>query len=114
MENWKVQILDRVGQTNKDVTFYRDLGNGRYETVIAVEKGGYMVVEAHNMGAEIKPSIIMDVFMLQALADALNEIGIKPQKGYLEGKLEGTEKHLEDMRSLVFDNRVEISGEAKE
>lgn len=39
---------------------------------------------------------------LPLLANALNEAGVKmPEKSYLEGKLEATEKHLNDLRHLV-------------
>jgi len=40
--------------------------------------------------------------VMQAIVEAFNERGIKPESGNkTEGKLEATEKHLEDLRMLL-------------
>lgn len=40
---------------------------------------------------------------LQGLSNALTEIGFRPNTDRQAGELEGTKKHLEDMRKLVFE-----------
>ncbi len=52
----------------------------------------------------------LDPDMLQALADELAKKGIKPQQGYLEGKLEAMENHLDDCRHLLKLDQQVIMG----
>jgi len=59
---------------------------------------------------EDKPSLRLDDEMFFALVDAIHR-DYKPSQGkFTEGKLEATEKHLEDMRKLVFQ---EVKNEGK-
>lgn len=47
---------------------------------------------------------------LKAMADAIAEIGIKTDSDFkIQGKLEATEKHLEDMRRLIFKNKTDVT-----
>ncbi len=56
----------------------------------------------------------LDEEMLQVLTDEIARHGIKPQKGYLEGKLEAMENHLDDCRHLLkLDIPINISKEVK-
>lgn len=49
----------------------------------------------------ISHSMVLTQGMMQALFTALQGQGMKPvEQSYVEGKLEATEKHLEDMRTL--------------
>lgn len=49
---------------------------------------------------------------LQALLVAIKDQGIKlPEQSFTEGKLQATEKHLEDMRTLVFEDQKIINVE---
>jgi len=64
---------------------------------------------AIKMGEDLPPGCLMeiprDVFaeMLKGFAEMANERGMKLESDLKrEGKLEATEKHLEDMRTLVF------------
>ena len=50
---------------------------------------------------DVPPTLELEPEQLQAFADALNEQGYKPQQGFVEGKLEATESHLKDMRTLL-------------
>jgi hypothetical protein len=96
MDNWKVQIIDRPGMFGKDLHIFRTDHTGEMFHLYSkgeeqVGKGGYADASLH-----------LTEEMLQGLADQLLSMGIKPQQGFVEGKLEATEKHLEDMRTLVF------------
>ena len=92
---WKVKIIDSGYKEEKDVFIFRRLGEGKME-VLGNER-------IEDYGAIKKPTLQLNSEQLQKFAEALNEIGVKPQDGFLEGKLEATEKHLEDMRKLVFE-----------
>lgn len=57
------------------------------------------------MAVEDKPTLRLDDDMFMALVDAIHNNGYKPREGkYTEGKLEATEKHLDDMRKIVFED----------
>lgn len=52
-------------------------------------------------GERIEPLLIIED--LEEFAEAISKVGIKPKSDYkLEGILEATKDHLEDMRALVF------------
>ena len=98
MENWKVKIIDKGYTTLMDIFMYHDVYGNKIEMVA---KGGD-TLEVFEDGTVKDPSFKLTREQLQAFANALNDMGISPQKEYIEGKLEATEKHLEDMRKLVF------------
>jgi len=97
MENWTVKIVDKGYCDVLDIFVYQRDFDGK---IHLLQKGD--LVETFDSGAVKEPSFKMNKFQLQAFADAMSDMGIKPQEGFLEGKLGATEKHLEDMRTLVF------------
>lgn len=91
--NWKISIRDVGYKSTRDIFVYRRGLNGKTEI---------MGVGEVDEGAGVpKPTLELEPEQLQAFADALNEQGYKPQKGFLEGKLEATERHLADIRKLL-------------
>lgn len=67
-----------------------------------------MRVEDYKDGEIIKPTFSISGMLakpfLQAMADELHKIGIKPKdKPVLQNELTATKYHLEDMRRLVFE-----------
>jgi hypothetical protein len=98
MENWNVKIIDKGIRIERDIYIYRKLGD-KIEII-----GAGNTTNIINQFATIpdEPTLSLNPEALQAFANALNDIGINPQKEFIEGKLEATEKHLEDMRTLVF------------
>lgn len=97
MEDWKIQIHDVGYKTSKELYIFRNIGGGKSEFMTE----GNIVTVGHGE-AYPKPTLELTTDMLQNLANELDKRGFKPQQGYLEGKLEATEKHLEDMRGLVL------------
>lgn len=98
---------------------YRDFANTLHLYVFAVDEHGGrsictsladMKFEKHTEGMVIdKPTLTLNRFVakpfLQAMADALDKIGIKATgKPVLENELTATKYHLEDMRKLVFES----------
>jgi hypothetical protein len=105
IENIKVRIYkDPLTDMVKIGVFAK---NGDGKRLIA--KNIDLVFEPIGECEVVKPTIeLSNEFaydFLQALTDALNNEGYVPkEKSFLEGKIEATEKHLEDMRKLVFKN----------
>lgn len=93
---WKVKIYEKLGTLGYEVFVFRDIGNkvevmGKDYTSTILEKADF-----------IPPSFLIESKqMLTAFAEALNNMGVSPSKEYSEGKLEATENHLQDMRTLL-------------
>jgi hypothetical protein len=92
-ENWQIKIINPVFKTSRHIFIFRKLLNGDIEFLdgTKIKEGDF----------NPKPTLELEPEQLQIFADALNEIGYKPQKGFIEGKLVAIEKHLEDMRTLL-------------
>ncbi|MEK6881422.1 MAG: hypothetical protein AABY22_17495 [Nanoarchaeota archaeon] len=96
IENWHIKIIDKGYTLLRDVFIWRNLSNGKVELL----NGD--IIESNDGNVCIsKPTLQLTPEQLQSFADALNEIGFNPKQGFMEGKLEATEKHLEDMRKLL-------------
>ena len=98
MENWKISIKDVGYKTEREVYIYRKVING-----IEIFRGDRTEIISEHSATT--PSFNMTPEMLQEFANELDKNGINPKQGFVEGKLEATEKHLEDMRTLVFNNK---------
>lgn len=73
-----------------------------------------IVMEALREGAAITPAFNIDKTQAQHVMDQLWECGLRPSEGTgSAGSLKATERHLEDMRRLVFDDRPTIKGVTK-
>jgi hypothetical protein len=94
--NWLVKIIDKGYKITRDIYIFRRTFDGKTELL-----NGEVIEYGINPD---KPTLELDPDQLQEFANALNDIGINPKKEFIEGKLEATEKHLEDMRKLVFKN----------
>jgi hypothetical protein len=101
MNDWIIKIVDVGYKLEKDIYIFRKCFDGKAEMLSG---------EKYDVGMlGIKPTLSLTNEQLQKFADSIAGIGIKPQEGYLDGKLQATEKHLEDMRKLVFMETI-ISG----
>lgn len=93
----KVKIIDKGYKLSREIFIVRYTQPDKTE-ILRNDKWE----QVDPQGAEIKPTLELLPEELQELAEALSENGFKPREGFLEGKLGATEKHLEDMRKLVF------------
>jgi len=94
MDKWNIRIIDVGYKLERDVFIFRRIFDGKTEML-----DGTII----DVGSAIsKPSLSLTVEQLQTFANELNKLGISPAKEYATGKLEATEKHLKDMRALVF------------
>lgn len=97
-QGWKIQLVNNPAKLGSDLyVFYR-----RYDgkTIILKQDGSEEIVDEY--GSVSAPTMHLLPEMLQALADALRDEGIKPKEASkTEGLLEAQSKHLEDLRKLL-------------
>jgi len=94
MEDWNIKIVDPGYKLAKDIYIFSKGFDGKIEML-----SGEIV---DNGAIPVKPTLELTDDQLRKFAEAINKQGINPQKEFVEGKLEATEKHLEDMRTLIF------------
>lgn len=93
---WKVNIVEDPIMLERSVYIYRKL-DGKISQYF-----GDGTIKTFGEGSAVaEPSMILSQQMLQGFADALDKQGISPKKQYLEGKLEATEGHMKDLRTLL-------------
>lgn len=96
--NWQIKIRDVGYKTTRDLYIFRRAFNGETEVM---QPDGTIQKFKEGEAANVKPLLELEPEMLQELADELAHNGYRPQKGFLEGKLEATTNHLKDMRTLL-------------
>lgn len=98
---WRVQIIQRPGiMTNRVFVFQRDQSG----TVFLTHDGNLeRRIDAIAIKEEELYFADMTDEQLHAFAQTLADRGVKTNKDSIaEGKLMATERHLEDMRNIVF------------
>ena len=80
---------------------------------MSVAKPVEFVFEVVEDETKVKPTIELGRFFadefIKAWAEAAKEKGFKPEEDYImQGKLEATKYHLEDMRKIVFEDKKPI------
>lgn len=107
--NWHAMIVLRPDMMANAVYITRSYGDQREY----LRKNGKITV--HTRGAATKEDpymALLDDEQLRALGIAINKSGYKaPDEHLLEGKLVATERHLEDMRKLVFEEPRTVTRE---
>lgn len=97
-DKWTIKIVDVGYRFTRDVyIFRRTLGGAEF-----IQSDETTVFIAEGSAEQPKPTFRLEPEALQELAEELARTGYKPEKGFTQGKLDATEKHLEDMRTLVF------------
>ena len=98
MEPWRIQFRDPIYRLGVDLLIWRRAPNGKVE--VYHPDGAEEIVD---VGVDVKPSFYLDEEMLIGLADALQARGVRPKEaGKTEGLYEAQSKHLEDLRTLLF------------
>ncbi len=95
-ENWRTGGLDVYifARSGGKTIFMKDIANGISETI-----------GDGQVSPEI-PTMALPIGVSEKLFESLSKRGIKTtDAGVTEGKLVATEKHLEDMRRLVFSKK---------
>lgn len=101
--DYEVFIRQNIGQLKDDIYLFRYIGDGRVEYVT---KGGQEAVVVKEGEAPNEDELIFATLgrgMLKPLINGLSETGMKTESEYkLEGTLDATKKHLEDMRTIAL------------
>lgn len=105
--NWRVVIEDRRQHLGKNLYIFSKTHDGKIQYMAGD------LMHTVEVGAEFPPTLVIpDEELAQAIVEAFAQKGFKFEKGRIEGKLEATEKHLEDMRAIVFEKEVVVNIEA--
>ncbi len=102
-ENWEARVVFNPGRITNSIYIsrYRPGHGGvreflRPDDMVVTQIPGKPLKEEEIVFANL------DDDQIRALVVAFDKHGVKrPDAGFTEGKLEATEKHLEDMRSIV-------------
>lgn len=101
----KIQVNRRPGTFNVDIILYSKNRNNIFYYTVGEhgELNANLYVEGQD---PFKPTITLPENeyrnLLQAFAEEAKGQGIETHESYVKGKLEATEAHLEDMRTLLF------------
>lgn len=107
-KNYKytAKIIPLTGRFDSELYLYRQDGERIYG--LTINEDGTLIETEYNIATtNNKPFIVARETIIRAILESLEEVkkplGVQdPIKEYSQGKLEATEKHLEDMRTLVF------------
>ncbi len=106
--NWKIDVHPRLASLQTEIYIWRHRGDV-IEFFEKIEHGDVMIktIPQNEGSAAVKPLMILRddtaADVVRAFISYGNEKGIKNNsETFAIGKLEATEKHLEDMRTLVF------------
>ena len=76
-------------------------------TVAVADPLEFTVVDPDDLESEVDPAVRLRVEEAQQLMDELWRAGVRPTEGAgSAGQMAATEKHLEDMRRLVFSSNA--------
>ena len=98
MENWQIKFIERPERMGVEMVIYRRAGTGRTEAITLPTD---TTIKTYERGEAIPPGFYLNPELFQALVDVVHK-DFKPSEGkYTEGKLEGTERHLKDLRKIL-------------
>jgi hypothetical protein len=100
-ETWacklSVYIIDRFRSNGKSYLLHFGKFNNSWDELSELEERPEPTFILSGMDANE---------LLKSLADSISDMGVKTESDFkIQGKLEATEKHLEDMRKLVFNRK---------
>lgn len=112
-DEFKVQILENPASFDLEVYFFHKVSD--HITAVAQADGTLKEYEIASIERP-QPTFKASRGTLAALLVAISAQGVKTKDlGFAEGKLEATENHLEDLRTLLkLDQRISISGTPRE
>lgn len=93
----QVEIRDDFSRRKVDIFIYWFVAN----KINMMKNDGSTEIIEESAGSS--PTFSFDRGVLRPLCDALLKHGVRPKEAsHTEGKLEATEKHLEDMRKIAL------------
>lgn len=102
MDGDKIQFMARREQWNFGVSLYMRKKNGKHTTIAKP----IVFEEVENNVVHVDPIAVVSIEEAQNLMDELWDCGLRPTEGTgSAGAFAATQKHLEDMRTLVFEEK---------
>lgn len=99
---WKVKIYENPEKQNFDFYIMSNTP-GDIRAYVSDAKNGTIEYLQEGETMSKGPSFTLTKSMMEALFTSLQGQGMKPvEQSFIEGKLQATETHLSDMRTLVF------------
>lgn len=96
MDAWEIKISDLPGRYAKALYIFRRT----HDRKIVVQHGD--TEDTYELGTDIKPTLLLEPDLLQALADELQALNVKPKDApKIEGLYEAQSKHLADLRFML-------------
>jgi len=101
-EGWRIEIQDRPAMFYSDIWIYR---RGPDNKTILYRMDGQTdtaTESTHEYGSHLPATLTIETDLLPLLMEALTKKGVKPPAhSFVEGKLDATERHLQDMRKML-------------
>lgn len=101
--DWKVQLLEEPGMVGYKLYLHSTTLNHQKQFLT---KGGLEIETIEEAGVPVDKDLSfchLNHDQLKAIVEAFSEKGFKTSNDHkIEGLLKATNKHLEDMRTLVF------------
>lgn len=113
---WEVHIRRPMDRLGGELTIFRASLSERKYQVMHFDNKGEGVAETIEAGMDVPATMRFGDEtelrgVLSAFVETAQQMGVKtPDESHNAGKLVATEKHLEDMRKLVFEDKVEVRG----
>lgn len=100
--NLRIEIVKDPVSRNTNIYIISKYGP-KDVLIIPNRTRSYQEEEMNYDGVQQEPSFRLSNDVVEVLFQKLSEQGFKPKESsFIEGKLQATESHLEDMRKLVF------------
>lgn len=97
VENWQVRFIEHPERLGREMVIYRKVGE-QVEVMIFPQT---LEIKTFRVGDNIPTGLYLTDDLFQSLVDSIHK-DFKPSEGkFTEGKLMGTERHLEDLRKLL-------------
>jgi hypothetical protein len=104
-EGWKAHIYQKPDRLGKFIVFWRWITIGEREYI---GRGGGLKRVKDGVMWDENDLILLPDEAFQALVDTIHA-SHKPSEGkYIEGELEGTKRHLDDLRRLLGLKKIEV------
>lgn len=101
-ENWRIEVQDRPAQLLTDIWIFRRGDNNKVVVWRNLGDDAMEETEYENGLAKLPATLTIPTDLKPVLLEALTRNGVKPpEQSFLKGKLEATEEHLRDMRTLL-------------
>jgi hypothetical protein len=99
---WLIEIQDRPAMLLTDIWIYRRGFNGKVIVLYSLGEDKIEEKEYDTGFSRLPATLTISTYLVPVLLAAIVSKGIKPpEQSFVQGKLEATELHLQDLRHLL-------------